>query len=172
MPYLRLLHGRAEPDARPGSRGVDGPIFGPFPRFHRCGREIRLDECAGYVLRMHDGDVFYGGVYYGDWSVFAGPPTASEREFLVEFAPDLAQPPRRNGQNGAACASIAVSDSKQLRGCVRWPPGRGQRPRLLRSPGSAVIEAARFFDLAVATAHHKNADGRILIKPARVRRTE
>ena len=114
MPYLRLLHGRAEPDARPGSRGIDGPIFGPFSCFHRSGREIRLDESAGHVLRMHDGCVFYGGVYYGDWSVFAGPPTASEREFLVDFAPDLARTPRRNGQTGAACASSPVSDSKQL----------------------------------------------------------
>lgn len=96
MAFLKLFHGRASPDEQLDGWGVDGPIFGPHPYFHLTyGVEIKFDEDNEHVLNIVDGLVFYGGMYYGDWSIFDGPPSDSETEFVVDFAPDLAVVPQR-----------------------------------------------------------------------------
>lgn len=95
MAYLKLFHGRASPEEKLNGWGVDGPIFGPYPYFHLTyGVEIKFDADGCHTLSIVDGLVFYGGVYYGDWSIFDGPPTGGEEEFVVEFAEDLAVPPQ------------------------------------------------------------------------------
>lgn len=94
MPFLRLFHGRASPDEQLDGWGIEGPIFGPYSFFHTTyGVEIKFDEDNEHVLNIVDGLIFYGGMYYGDWSVFDGPPCESEKEFVVDFAPDLAATP-------------------------------------------------------------------------------
>lgn len=77
MAYLRLFHGRRRlgttGDGSPqyeelSDWGADGPVFGPFDHFHTTyATDIRFD---GGALRIVDEMVYYGGLYYGDWSVF------------------------------------------------------------------------------------------------------
>jgi len=115
MPYLKLFHGQSDPGQQLDGWGVDGPIFGPFPYFHvTYGMEIKFDEVACHVLCMVGGFVFYGGMYYGDWSIFDGPPADSEREFVVQFAPDLANLPRGNGNERAKRESVPMSEPHAL----------------------------------------------------------
>ena len=102
MAYLKLFHGRSSPDEELNDWGVEGPIFGPFPYFHTTyGIEIKFDEAEGFVLPIVDGFVHYNGMYYGDWSVFDGPPEACEEESLAEFAQDLASVPEQVEVSGA-----------------------------------------------------------------------
>jgi len=115
MPYLKLFHGRSDPGQQLEDRGVDGPIFGPFPYFHVAyGTEVKFDEVACHVLCMRDGFVFYGGMYYGGWSIFDGPPADSEREFVVQFAPDLANRPRGFGNERARRESVSMLEPHAL----------------------------------------------------------
>ncbi|EEF63353.1 hypothetical protein [Pedosphaera parvula] len=74
--YLSLHHGRRTPDESLSDWGPDGPIFGPFDWVHttyaadvRCG-----DNDGSNLIELHiDEDcLYYGGMWYGDWSVFAG----------------------------------------------------------------------------------------------------
>ncbi len=111
MAYLKLFHGRASPDEQLDGWGVDGPIFGPFPFFHMTyGVEIKFDQAQCHALSIFEGLVFYGGMYYGDWSVFDGPPDACDEEFVVEFAPDLAELP----QNGTADSDQASTPRPRI----------------------------------------------------------
>lgn len=74
MLYIRLFHGRTNPEQDMNEWGTDGPVFGPYDYVHttysslvRLGRDD--DNCE--ELRVLDHDLlFYDGVYYGDWSVF------------------------------------------------------------------------------------------------------
>lgn len=94
MAWLRLYRGRAGPHQVVDWKAVNGPIFGPFSHFQRNRRgEIQFDEQGTFVLRMVDGFVYYGGMYYAEWDVFDEPPAEWEREFIVSYAADLARLP-------------------------------------------------------------------------------
>ena len=72
--YLHLFHGRATLEEEMDDWGEDGPVLGPFTFAQvtyastlRCaqpdGREAWFD--------LRDGCVFYGGVWYGDFTVLS-----------------------------------------------------------------------------------------------------
>jgi len=75
MIYIRLFHGRTDPNRDMDGWGSDGPVFGPYAVVQttyaywiRLGKftDTQFDE-----LRLFDDMVYYDGVYYGDWSVFS-----------------------------------------------------------------------------------------------------
>lgn len=75
MIYIRLFHGRTDPNRDMDGWGSDGPVFGPYAVVQttyaywiRMGKFIdtQFDE-----LRLFDDMAYYEGVYYGDWSVFS-----------------------------------------------------------------------------------------------------
>ena len=72
MLYLRLFHGRTNPNQNLDDWGTDGPIFGPYEFVHttyasnlKLGKENLCDE-----LFCFEDMIYYDGVYYGDWTVF------------------------------------------------------------------------------------------------------
>lgn len=73
MLYIRLFHGRTDPNQDMDEWGSDGPVFGPYEFVHttyttivRLGKpDSNCDE-----LFMTDDMLYYDGIYYGDWSVF------------------------------------------------------------------------------------------------------
>ena len=94
MKWLRLLQGGCSASLLPVDRGVQGPIFGPYAQISlQLKTVIQLGET--WRLPVIGGWVFYGGMYYSKWSVFDRPPSDCDRDYLAEFAPDLAIPPDR-----------------------------------------------------------------------------
>ena len=96
MAYLRLFHGRTDPDENLDDWGLNGPVFGPFPFVsvtYAC--EIRLGNESDGVLKIHGDVVHYDGVFYGDWCVFDGPPAGGEELTVEPFDPTLAVLPQR-----------------------------------------------------------------------------
>jgi hypothetical protein len=74
MLYIRLFHGRTDPNQAMDDWGTDGPVFGPYEFIHTTyAFHLKLGWPDDYCdeLFVHAEDlVFYDGVYYGDWSVF------------------------------------------------------------------------------------------------------
>ena len=96
MPYPKLFHGRERPDEQMENWGEPGPVFGPFPYFHvTYGCEIKFDDDAGRHLHIVDDVVYYDGMFYGDWSVFDGPPNGEEARRLTDFDPQQATLPEK-----------------------------------------------------------------------------
>lgn len=92
MAFLKLFHGRASPDEQLTCWGEDGPIFGPYPYFHHTYLvDIKFDEEECHELVIVEGLVFYDGMYYGDWSIFDGPPEGSDVGLISDFVPELAR---------------------------------------------------------------------------------
>lgn len=70
--YLRLWHGRRNPEEKLDGWGTDGPTLGPF-------ESIGGTYCADLKAFSDDGDevwftfhedlLFYDGLFYGDWSI-------------------------------------------------------------------------------------------------------
>ena len=74
MLYIRLFHGRDDPCQSMDDWGTDGPVFGPYEFVHTTyTTEVKLGDgkkdCCDILFFFED-MLFYGGVYYGDWSVF------------------------------------------------------------------------------------------------------
>ena len=73
MLYLKLFHGRKDPNEQMDDWGTDGSIFGPYHFIHTVyGSHLYQGKhrCESVQLWLHDDMVGYNGVYYGDWSVF------------------------------------------------------------------------------------------------------
>jgi hypothetical protein len=96
---IELFHGRRDPDEHLEDWGLQGPVFlVDYVHVTYAGDlKLGLPEPAG------DGDlhyaedlVFYGRVYYGDWSVFPAAllkRSADLKARLVPFDPALAARP-------------------------------------------------------------------------------
>jgi len=81
---IELFHGRRHPDEHLEDWGAQGPVFlvDYVHVTYQGDLKLGLPEPAGDGDLRYVGDlVFYGGVYYGDWSVFP--------EALLEQSPDL-----------------------------------------------------------------------------------
>lgn len=75
--YMRLLHGRLDPDEHMNGWGFDGPVLGPFAAVHftyinqiRCimhGTEEDIE------FEVHDDLLVYDGKYYGDFEIVSDP---------------------------------------------------------------------------------------------------
>lgn len=85
--YLHLFHGRSEPDQSLDDWGEDGPILGPFEFAHvTYGEEINLSD-DGDGLKLVGGLVYYGDVYYGDFSVVSAAKFAASEELQARHEP-------------------------------------------------------------------------------------
>ena len=77
--YLKLLHGRTDPEARMQDWGFDGPWIGPLKWVHvtylnNINLGFNSDSCTGPMtssdpLYFIGAFVFYEGKYYGDWDI-------------------------------------------------------------------------------------------------------
>ena len=71
--YIELFHGRADPLQDMEDWGEPGPVFGPFRFVHTSyATHVKLggDTDSPQELNTLQDMVYYGGVWYGDWSVF------------------------------------------------------------------------------------------------------
>ena len=71
--YIELFHGRADPLQDLEDWGEPGPVFGPFRFVHTTyASHIKLGSDADTLqeLNVLEDMVYYGGMWYGDWSVF------------------------------------------------------------------------------------------------------
>ena len=73
MVYIRLFHGRRDPNQDMTDWGLDGPVFGPYQAMHTTySFHVKLLKPDGSTDELYGFQdmLFYGGIYYGDWSVF------------------------------------------------------------------------------------------------------
>ena len=72
MIYLRLFHGRTDPNQDMNEWGLDGPVLGPYEFVHTTyALNLKLNKNgACNELFCYEDMVYYEGAYYGDWSVF------------------------------------------------------------------------------------------------------
>lgn len=85
--YLHLFHGREEPDQSLEDWGEQGPVLGPFEFAHvTYGEEINLDD-EGAGLKLVGGLIYYGGVYYGDFSVISAAKFSESEDLRSRHAP-------------------------------------------------------------------------------------
>jgi hypothetical protein len=97
MLYIRLFHGRTDPQQAMNEWGTDGPVFGPYSYVHttysslvRLGRDNeKCDEL--YVIERDL--LFYDRVYYGDWSVFTDEIFKNSKYKAVKYDPLKARIP-------------------------------------------------------------------------------
>ena len=72
--YLRLYHGRKDPDQHMDDWGFAGPTFGPLSCYvhtYCCTfRVIGEDNISEVWLETHDDMVRWDGCFYGDMEVF------------------------------------------------------------------------------------------------------
>lgn len=121
MPYLKLFHGRKNPHATLEGWGEPGPIFGPFPYFHTTyGAHIQFGEGDCRLTIVSD-LVYYAGWFYGDWSVFDGPPSDEDRHRLTEFQPGNAEVPERDSTSDSTKRRVGRYDV-HLSVTVQYPP--------------------------------------------------
>ena len=100
MLYIRLFHGRTDPEQDMDDWGTDGPIFGPYIHVHTTySSMLRLGRTDGNCdeLHVHKKDMlYYDGVYYGDWSVFNAQ-VLEESQFQISvFQQDKANLPEKS----------------------------------------------------------------------------
>ncbi len=98
MPYLSLLSPQSNPYEPPSAdeehETQEGPIFGPLPFVHvhrQTGIQLGADD--SFQLSFVKGLVYYGGRFYGGWSVLDGPLLPEDARRLVPFDPDQAELP-------------------------------------------------------------------------------
>jgi hypothetical protein len=114
--YLKLLHGRTDPNQQLEDWGFDGPVLGPFEAVHftytthvRCFLEGSDGDAEAIELCYHDDLLVHDGKYYGDFEIAASFGTAT---------PQPALPPDPENMNGkrAQWAEAALSKFKSLTG--------------------------------------------------------
>jgi hypothetical protein len=72
MLYIRLFHGRKHIYQELDDWGSDGPILGPYDCIHTTYAgciKMSIKDTLNELFVVDD-VLFYGGVFYGDWSVF------------------------------------------------------------------------------------------------------
>jgi len=98
MLYLRLFHGRSDPNQEMDDWGSDGPILGPYLFCHttyNCHLKLGRPDDGRDELYIAGFDmVFYGGVYYGDWSVFGEAELKDDGFEPSIYDPEKAKPPK------------------------------------------------------------------------------
>jgi len=85
MLYIRLFHGRIDPNRDMDDWGSDGPVFGPYEFVQRTYTTVlRLGKSNGdsNSLYLFEDMLYYDNVYYGDWSVFTDE-TLKKGEFVT-----------------------------------------------------------------------------------------
>ena len=107
MLYLKLFHGRNDPAKDMDDWGFDGPVFGPYQFIHTTyANFIKMGRTDGKMdeLRISGPDmVYYGGSYYGDWSVYE---MLEEEPMLQAFDAAKANPPKLPRRQAKIIVSI------------------------------------------------------------------
>jgi hypothetical protein len=72
--YIKLLHGRDNPDQQMDGWGFSGPVLGPFETVHFTYRtHVRCfpmeDGGDELELRFHDDMLVWKGKFYGDFEI-------------------------------------------------------------------------------------------------------
>lgn len=92
--YIELYHGRKDPNQDMDDWGTEGPILGPLNcvvttylhtirllRFcDENGEDLPPKEHVELFLAVYDDMIYYDGVFYGDWAVFADLSRANKGE--------------------------------------------------------------------------------------------
>jgi hypothetical protein len=94
MVYIRLFHGRTDPDQNMDDWGSDGPVFGPYTYVHTTYTTlIRLGDSDStcHELHVRQDMLYYDGVYYGDWTVFEKETLEKGRYTVARFDQKKAQ---------------------------------------------------------------------------------
>lgn len=95
--YLELSHGRHDPHEQMNGWGFDGPAIGPLKWYHTTyvsDIKIEFENAADAVkyfcvshaffdLTVEAGLLVFGGMYYGDWTVYYMGPEDCERPLDV-----------------------------------------------------------------------------------------
>ena len=96
MMYLRLFHGRSDPNQDMDEWGSYGPVLGPYELIHSAyafslelGNNDTCDE-----LFYHGGMVYYDGIYYANWTVFDDPTLNDGRYQPTAFEQSKANLPK------------------------------------------------------------------------------
>ena len=100
MLYIRLFHGRTDPNQDMDNWGTDGPIFGPYNYVHTTYRyHLKLGKADNFVDELfvdREDLIYYDCVYYGDWSVFDAR-ILEESQFQISvFQQDKAKLPEKS----------------------------------------------------------------------------
>lgn len=101
--YIELFHGRKSRGQRLDDWGDPGPVFGPFDFIHTTYvHDIKMGNGGNREAELHVDDdmVFYGGVWYGYWSVFDKLESGHQSR-IQEFDPKKAVVPDR--EEGRSC---------------------------------------------------------------------
>lgn len=92
--YIRLFHGRKNPNQEMDDWGFDGPVFGPYSGIHGvyCNY-IHLTKNDGNrdSLKVHEDLVYYDNCYYGDWCILTEP---SMKDKTAVFQQNKAELPK------------------------------------------------------------------------------
>jgi len=101
MLYIRLFHGRRDPEQDMQDWGSDGPIFGPYEYVHITYKNyIRIcnsDETSDELYLSED-MLFYDGVYYGDWIVLSQDAFDKSEFTITDFEQDKANLPEKENK--------------------------------------------------------------------------
>ena len=99
MLYIRLFHGRTDPEQEMNDWGSDGPIFGPYSYVHTTyGHQLKLcrsDNMFDELFVNSEDLLYYDGVYYGDWSVFNAEILAKGQYCPTQFVQEKANLPQK-----------------------------------------------------------------------------
>jgi len=126
MLYLRLFHGRSDPNQDMDNWGSDGPILGPYKfahtTYHCCLKLGKPDGDCDELYIVQPDMIFYDGIYYGDWSVF-GEAEFKQGDFkLSTYDSSKAKPPKFEKRQakiivyikGGICQDVKTNIPKQL----------------------------------------------------------
>ena len=126
MMYLRLFHGRTDPNQDMDDWGSDGPVLGPYKFAHTTYQSFlklgRPDGSCDELYIVGPDMVFYDCVYYGDWSVF-GEAELKEDDFkLSTYDLSKAKPPKIEKRQakiivyikGGICHDVKTNISEEL----------------------------------------------------------
>lgn len=94
--YIKLFHGRTDPNETMDDWGEEGPCLGPVPYAHGTyATDIKFgyDRNQNFLALQYIEDcLYYDGVYYGDFSITSAP---TKGEAAVPLDPIKAKPPPR-----------------------------------------------------------------------------
>jgi hypothetical protein len=134
--YMELFHGRKDPNQEMDDWGEPGPILECQYVHTTYSHDIKIGDNSPAELLIRHGMIYYGGLWYGDWSVFV--PSGEFRESeefqrrLQPFDPEKVKLPKTDAdqeQHRSGC-NIPVDVSK-----VDWALLRKQKEALIAAAG-------------------------------------
>lgn len=131
--YVKLFHGRNDPNQNMDDWGEQGPVFGPLDWFHTTYlNHIRMGDAENddQELKLVGDMLYYDGMYYGDWSAFGEEEIMRCRcrpdnhdvnclsRYLQKYDPAKATPPVEP-QSDSVILKLARNDAGQILDGIR-----------------------------------------------------